>query len=559
MTEMLGTLLLLSLALQARRVCGDDTAAPADEPAPKVAIPAFTPYSVPGAALWEQFAGGLEPAWKRSLATKADKAENRYDGEWAAEDVAELAGVAGDKALVAKSEARHHAISTQLGQPLDPAQGGLVLQYEVKLQNKLSCGGAYVKLLTAPLRGEFSDATPYTVMFGPDKCGEAKMHLIFRHRNPVSGEYTEHHLMQPPVPPTDSMSHLYTLAVFTNNTFSVAIDGTERRTGSLLDDFEPPVNPPKEIDDPDDTKPADWEDDASIPDPDAEKPDDWDEDAPLMVPDEDAVMPKGWLVDEPLMVEDPSAEKPADWDDDEDGDWAAPMVPNPRCESADGCGPWERPQKRNPGYKGKWAPPLIDNPRYKGEWAPRRIDNPVYFEDRELYRLSAVGGVGFELWTMQSGITFDNIYLGDSVATAAQIADDVWKPKHDSELAVHAALNPKPPAKAASAASGVLEQLRARFAEIFTSIHSFYSVLREAGPAAALREEARGAAASAMAAVGLAWLAWNVLLLARLAIGTGAAAPARAHPPAAGDSDADAATASSTARAGAGKTATKRK
>ena len=39
----------------------------------------------------------------------------------------------------------------------------------------------------------------------------------------------------------------------------------------------PSVNPPKEIDDPEDKKPADWVDEAKIDDPDASKPDDWDE------------------------------------------------------------------------------------------------------------------------------------------------------------------------------------------------------------------------------------------------------------------------------------------
>ncbi|PIA18980.1 Calreticulin/calnexin, partial [Coemansia reversa NRRL 1564] len=406
-------------------------------------LPAFAPFSVPNAAFWEQFGDGLEPHWKRSQATKDGEDEVRYNGEWAVEEATELAGITGDNMLVVKSEARHHAISAPLDKPFDPAQRGLVFQYEVKLQNNLNCGGAYAKLLTAPLSGEFSDATPYTIMFGPDKCGDSKVHLIYRHKNPITGEYTQHHLKEPPTPPTDRLTHLYTLVVHTNNTISVSIDGSERRVGSLLEDFEPPVNPLKEIDDPNDKKPSDWEDEAKIPDPDAEKPGDWDENAPLMIPDEDAIIPEGWLENEPLMVEDPEAEKPSDWDSDEDGDWTAPMVANPRCADADGCGPWKRPQKRNPDYKGKWTPPLVDNPRYTGEWAPRRIDNPEYFEDLEPYKLAKIGGIGFELWTMQSGISFNNIYLGDSIEDAVQITKNVWEPKHNAEVAVRDALNPK--------------------------------------------------------------------------------------------------------------------
>ncbi len=48
------------------------------------------------------------------------------------------------------------------------------LQYDVKLANGLSCGGAYLKFLTADEAfspAALKDDTPYTVMFGPDKCG----------------------------------------------------------------------------------------------------------------------------------------------------------------------------------------------------------------------------------------------------------------------------------------------------------------------------------------------------------------------------------------------------
>ncbi len=44
----------------------------------------------------------------------------------------------------------------------------------MRLQDGLDCGGAYLKLLTAETLGaldSFSNDTPYTIMFGPDKCG----------------------------------------------------------------------------------------------------------------------------------------------------------------------------------------------------------------------------------------------------------------------------------------------------------------------------------------------------------------------------------------------------
>ena len=42
--------------------------------------------------------------------------------------------------------------------------------------------------------------------------------------------------------------------------YEVLIDGESKKSGSIFDDFEPPFNPPAEIDDPEDTKPEDWVD-----------------------------------------------------------------------------------------------------------------------------------------------------------------------------------------------------------------------------------------------------------------------------------------------------------
>lgn len=53
-------------------------------------------------------------------------------------------------------------------------------------------------------------------MFGPDKCGEDyKLHFIFRHKNPKTGEFEEKHAKKPDADLrtyyTDKKTHLYTL------------------------------------------------------------------------------------------------------------------------------------------------------------------------------------------------------------------------------------------------------------------------------------------------------------------------------------------------------------
>lgn len=80
----------------------------------------------------------------------------------------------GDKGLVVKNAAAHHAISAKFPKKIDNKGKTLVVQYEVKPQNSLVCGGAYLKLLQENKKlhqEEFSNATPYVIMFGPDKCG----------------------------------------------------------------------------------------------------------------------------------------------------------------------------------------------------------------------------------------------------------------------------------------------------------------------------------------------------------------------------------------------------
>lgn len=60
-----------------------------------------------------------------------------------------------------------------------------------------------------------------------------------------------------------------------DNSYEMLIDQSSVSRGNLIYDVVPPVNPPKEIDDPNDSKPDDWDERAKMPDPEAVKPDDW--------------------------------------------------------------------------------------------------------------------------------------------------------------------------------------------------------------------------------------------------------------------------------------------
>lgn len=389
----------------------------------------------------------LKKKWTRSQAKKEDVDEDiaKYDGKWSLEEPKD-SSLLGDLGLVLKSKAKHHAVSSKLERPFEFKGNPLIVSYEVKFQNGIDCGGAYIKLLSKQDKIDlksFHDKTPYTVMFGPDKCGlDHKLHFIFRHKNPLTGEFEEKHANKPSASLdkyfTDKKTHLYTLVVNPDNSFEVLVDNKVVNSGSLLTDVNPPVNPPKEIDDPNDKKPDDWDDREKIQDPDAKKPDDWDENEPMEIPDEDAVKPDGWLDDEEALIPDPDAEKPEDWDDEMDGDWEAALIDNPKCKDAPGCGEWTRPNIPNPKYRGKWKPDMIDNPNYKGEWKPKRITNPDYFEDLAPYKMTPIDALGLELWSMTDEIVFDNFIVTDDRETHTRWVEQTWERKSAAEAAAGA-------------------------------------------------------------------------------------------------------------------------
>lgn len=89
----------------------------------------------------EQFTDDWETRWKPSHAKKDTKGEKEdeewaYVGEWAVEEPSVFKGMEGDKGLVVKNAAAHHAISAKFPKKIDNKGKTLVVQYEVKLQSK---------------------------------------------------------------------------------------------------------------------------------------------------------------------------------------------------------------------------------------------------------------------------------------------------------------------------------------------------------------------------------------------------------------------------------------
>jgi calnexin len=78
-----------------------------------------------------------------------------------------------DKGLSLTQEMKFYGVSSTFPTPLHNADGGdIVLQYELKLEETLMCGGAYIKMPRVDGGGDLKSMnsdTPYSLMFGPDK------------------------------------------------------------------------------------------------------------------------------------------------------------------------------------------------------------------------------------------------------------------------------------------------------------------------------------------------------------------------------------------------------
>ncbi|CAH8572271.1 unnamed protein product [Heterobilharzia americana] len=283
--------------------------------------PSFNTPNIPSGAYLALFFNSPSDLSQKLVVSQArkdgiDDSIAKYDGIWSVE-VPRSSAIDGDYALVLKSKAKHHAVSTKLSRPLKFDSGELVIQYDVKFQDGIDCGGAYIKLLSSSANldlKQFNDKTPYTIMFGPDKCGlDNKFHFIFRYKNPNTGVFEEKHAKRV-LPELDSYfsdkkTHLYTLVLRSDNTFERYIDQVKVQSGNLLDDFEDP-----EMD-------GEW------------------------------IAPK---ISNPKCANAPGC-----------GEWQRPVIPNPKYK-----GKWSAPMIPNPAYKGIWTPRKIPNPNYFEEKNP---------------------------------------------------------------------------------------------------------------------------------------------------------------------------------------------
>ncbi|KAM5170985.1 calreticulin [Mantella aurantiaca] len=292
-----------------------------------------------------------------------------------------------DKGLQTSQDAKFYAHSARFP-AFSNKDKPLVVQFSVKHEQNIDCGGGYVKLFPSTLdQAEMHGESEYNIMFGPDICGPPtkKVHVIFNYKGKNLQVNKDIRCKD------DVYSHLYTLIVRPDNTYEVKIDNSKVESGSLEDDWD--FLPPKKIKDPEAKKPDDWDERPKIDDPEDKKPEDW---------------------EKPEHIPDPDAVKPEDWDEEMDGEWEPPVITNPE-------------------YKGEWKPSQIDNPDYKGKWVHPEIDNPEYTPDATLYSYEDFGAIGLDLWQVKSGTIFDNFLITDDEKFAEEEATNTWGVTKDTE------------------------------------------------------------------------------------------------------------------------------
>jgi len=125
-----------------------------------------------------------DDAWEsRWVSSKSREAEGSQ-GKWAVSAGKFYNDAKEDQGLQTTQDARFYQISAEFPK-FSNKDKDLILQYSVKHEQKIDCGGGYVKILPGPVdQAAFNGDTPYNIMFGPDICGYStkKVHVIFNYK-----------------------------------------------------------------------------------------------------------------------------------------------------------------------------------------------------------------------------------------------------------------------------------------------------------------------------------------------------------------------------------------
>ncbi|XP_074060495.1 calreticulin-3 isoform X1 [Macrotis lagotis] len=290
-----------------------------------------------------------------------------------------------DKGLQTTENAKFYAISSRF-KPFSNKGKTLVIQYTVKHEQKMDCGGGYIKIFSSDLdQKNLNGKSQYYIMFGPDICGFdiKKVHVILFYKN-------QYHSNKKSIRcKVDGFTHLYTLTLRSDLTYEVKIDADIIESGNIEEDWnlgglrkleKSALKMPKKLD-----KLSQNDQSSDIPSQ------DWN---------------KHFL--------DASANKPSEWNSELDGEWQPSVI-------------------QKPNYKDRLKSMKMDNLDYKDIWLHQKIENPGYLQEFELAEYENIGVIGLELWQVRSGTIFDNFLITDDENYAADFGQKTWGRTKDPE------------------------------------------------------------------------------------------------------------------------------
>lgn len=257
----------------------------------------------------------------------------------------------------------------------------LVVQFMVKYEQNIDCGGGYVKLFFNSLdQIDMYGDLEYNIMFGFDICGFGikKVYVIFNYKG-------KNVLINKDICcKDDEFIYLYILIVWLDNIYEVKIDNSQVEFGFLEDDWDFLLF--KKIKDFDVLKLEDWDEWVKIDDFIDFKFEDWDKFE---------------------YIFDFDVKKFEDWDEEMDGEWEFLVI-------------------QNFEYKGEWKFWQIDNLDYKGIWIYLEIDNFEYFFDFSIYVYDNFGVLGLDFWQVKFGIIFDNFFIINDEVYVEEFGNEMW-------------------------------------------------------------------------------------------------------------------------------------
>jgi len=178
-----------------------------------------------------------------------DFTKDGWDSRWVVSNWKKADGTAGDwdlsagtyhtdekaeRGLHTTTDARFYSISTKIAKPFTNKDNTLVIQFSVKHQQNIDCGGGYMKILPEGLdQANFNGDAAYNIMFGPDICGAGHriVHFILNKRG-------ENRLIKRNVnAENDEFTHTYTAVLNKDNTYAIYVDGEKKQDGKIEDDW----------------------------------------------------------------------------------------------------------------------------------------------------------------------------------------------------------------------------------------------------------------------------------------------------------------------------------